>query len=51
MDLIANADYIIDMGIDEDNNAGEILACGSLEDIINSQNSLTGKYLAQKELF
>ena len=51
LDLIANADYIIDMGIDEDNNAGEILACGSLEDIINSQNSLTGKYLAQKELF
>ena len=50
LDLIANADYIIDIGIDEDNNAGEILACGRLEDIINSKQSLTGKYLAEKKL-
>jgi excinuclease UvrABC ATPase subunit len=27
------------------------LARGSLEDIINSKSSLTGKYLAEKELF
>ena len=50
LDLIANADYIIDIGIDEDNNAGEILACGCLEDIINSKQSLTGKYLSEKKL-
>ena len=50
LDLIANADYIIDMGIDDNYDGGEILACGSLEDIINSKNSLTGKYLAEKEL-
>ena len=50
LDLIANADYIIDIGIGEDNNAGEILACGSLEDIINTKESLTGKYLAEKDL-
>ncbi|WP_295589018.1 ATP-binding cassette domain-containing protein [uncultured Methanobrevibacter sp.] len=44
LDLIANADYIIDIGIDG-NVAGEVLACGSLEDIISSDDSLTGKYL------
>ena len=51
LDLIANADYIIDIGIDDDNCGGEILACGSLEDIINTPESLTGKYLAEKDLF
>ena len=50
LDLIANADYIIDIGIDEDYFGGEILSCGSLKDIINSKHSLTGKYLAEKEL-
>ena len=44
LDLIANADYIIDIGI-EGNVAGEVLACGSLEDVISSEGSLTGKYL------
>ena len=44
LDLIANADYIIDIGI-EGNVAGEVLACGSLEDVISSECSLTGKYL------
>lgn len=51
LDLIANADYIIDMGISDDDVAGEILAEGSIETVVNSKNSLTGKYLAEKELF
>lgn len=51
LDLIANADYIVDIGIDDDNNAGKIMASGSLEDIIGSKESLTGRYLAEKELF
>ena len=50
LDLIANADYIIDIGIDDEFIGGEILAMGSLEDIINSEKSLTGKYLLEKEL-
>ena len=50
LDLIANADYIIDMGIDDSYAAGEILVSGSLNDIIECEKSLTGKYLAQKEL-
>ena len=50
LDLIANADYIIDIGIDENYFGGDILANGSLKDIIDSPKSLTGKYLAEKEL-
>ena len=50
LDLIANADYIIDIGIDDDFCGGEILASGSLEEIIKSEKSLTGRYLAGKNL-
>ncbi len=49
LDLIANADYIIDIGIDGNYNGGEILANGSLDDVLKSKNSLTAKYLIQKE--
>lgn len=48
LDLIANADYIIDIGIDENYMGGEILVAGSLEDIIDCEESLTGKYLSEK---
>ena len=48
LDLIANADYIIDIGIDEENCGGEILATGSLEEIMSSKKSITGKYLSEK---
>jgi excinuclease ABC subunit A len=50
LDLIANADYVIDIGIDDDHFGGDILAEGSVEDIAKSKKSLTGKYLAQKKL-
>ena len=50
LDLIANADYIIDIGIDDNNWGGDILASGSLNEIVNSKDSLTGKYLAEKGL-
>ena len=49
LDLIANADHIIDIGIDDGNRGGEILATGSLNDIMGSKNSLTGKYLAERD--
>ena len=50
LDLIANADYIIDIGIDDDYFGGEVLAEGSLKDIIDCKESLTGRYLAEKGL-
>lgn len=45
LDLIKNADYIVDMGPDGGLNGGEIVAKGVLEDIILSNNSKTSKYL------
>ena len=48
LDLIANADYIVDIGIDDDNCGGKIMATGSLEDIVSSKSSLTGKYLDER---
>lgn len=50
LDLIANADYIIDIGIDEDYRGGEILVAGSLKEIMDCEESLTGKYLSEKDL-
>lgn len=49
LDLISNADYIIDIGIDENHFGGDILAYGTLDDIINSKKSITAKYL--REIF
>ena len=45
LDLIKNADYIVDMGPDGGLNGGEIVSQGVLEDIISSKNSKTAKYL------
>lgn len=39
------ADFIIDLGPGAGETGGRIVAQGSLEDIINSKDSLTGKYL------
>jgi len=45
-DVIRNADYIVDFGLYAGKNGGEIVAQGSLEDIVNSDKSITGKYLS-----
>lgn len=43
------ADYIIEVGPGAGGNGGEIVACGSPEEIINNPNSLTGAYLSGKK--
>ncbi|MDY6975081.1 MAG: excinuclease ABC subunit UvrA [Pseudomonadota bacterium] len=48
-DAIREADYIVDIGPGAGVHGGEIIAEGSLEDIKNSEYSLTGKYLSGKE--
>ena len=48
-DTIRSADYIVDVGPKAGKHGGEIVACGSVQDIINSPNSITGKYLSGKE--
>lgn len=45
LDLLANADYIIDMGPSGGVNGGEIVAEGTLDDIIKNSRSRTARYL------
>lgn len=45
-DAIRHADHIIDIGPGAGVHGGQIVAQGSLEDILAAENSLTGKYLS-----
>ena len=45
-ETIRSADYIIDIGPGAGVYGGEIVAKGSLDDIISSERSITGKYLS-----
>ena len=45
LDVIRNADYIIDMGPGGGVEGGRFVAAGTLEYILNAPQSLTGKYL------
>jgi excinuclease ABC subunit A len=47
-EIMRNADHFIDLGPLAGENGGEIVAQGSLEDILNSK-TLTGKYLSGKK--
>ncbi len=45
IDVIKQADYIIDMGPDGGNKGGEVVAQGTIEDIIKAKRGYTWKYL------
>ncbi|MDP3940770.1 MAG: excinuclease ABC subunit UvrA [bacterium] len=45
LDVIKNADWIIDLGPEGGDKGGEIVATGSPEDIATNPNSHTGRYL------
>lgn len=45
LDLIANSDYIIDMGPGSGNDGGRVIAVGTPQQIANAKDSYTGKYL------
>ena len=45
LDVIKNSDYIIDMGPEGGYLGGEVIAKGTVHDIINSKKSITGMYL------
>jgi excinuclease ABC subunit A len=49
MDVIKVADYIIDVGMEGGNGGGEILFCGSPEELITNKKSYTAEFL-KKEL-
>ncbi len=45
LDVIKTADYIIDLGPEGGNGGGEVVACGTPEDVAKCEKSYTGKYL------
>ncbi|HHH51211.1 MAG TPA: excinuclease ABC subunit A, partial [Campylobacterales bacterium] len=51
LDMIKNADYIIDMGLEGGNKGGDIIAMGSPEEVAKTYKetgSYTGKYLVEE---
>lgn len=48
-EMIKAADYIVDIGPGAGEHGGEVVACGSLQDIESAKNSLTGDYLAGRK--
>jgi len=46
---ILSADHIIDIGPGAGEHGGEIVVAGTLEDVIKTENSLTGQYLSGKK--
>ncbi|HFE9701720.1 excinuclease ABC subunit UvrA [Clostridium perfringens] len=44
-DTMREADYIVDIGPGAGEHGGEIVAKGTLDEIMSNENSLTGKYL------
>ena len=45
MELIAQADWIIDMGLEGGTNGGEMVFCGTPRDLLKCDTSKTAKYL------
>ena len=45
-DTIRQADYLVDIGPKAGVNGGQIVAQGSVQDLINSPDSITGKFLS-----
>lgn len=48
-DTMKAADYIVDIGPGAGEHGGEVVAVGTLEEIANCENSITGQYLSGKK--
>ena len=48
LDVIKSADYIIDIGLEGGDKGGEVVACGTPEELIKNKESITAKYLKDK---
>jgi excinuclease ABC subunit A len=48
MEVIKSADYIIDLGPEGGERGGEVVACGTPEELIQNQASYTGQFLRRK---
>ena len=47
-DTMLAADYLVDIGPLAGEHGGEVIACGTPQEVMNNENSLTGKYLTGK---
>ena len=47
LDMIANSDYIVDMGPGGGESGGRIVACGTPEEVAANAESITGRYLRE----
>ena len=45
LDVVKNADWIIDLGPGGGENGGNVVAAGTVSDIMKEKNSYTGQYL------
>ena len=48
MEVIKSADYIIDLGPEGGENGGEVIGCGTPEELVQNPLSYTGQYLKKK---
>ena len=48
LDVVKCADHVIDLGPDGGDKGGNLVACGTPENIVKCSNSITGKYLKEK---
>ena len=46
LDVIKTADYVIDLGPEGGHRGGELIACGTPEEIVECESSHTGRFLA-----
>lgn len=47
-DTMMAADYIVDIGPGAGSHGGEVVACGTAEEIMKNENSVTGAYLSRR---
>ena len=50
LDMIANADYVIDLGPGGGEAGGRVVVCGTPEEVASCPESVTGRYLAEELL-
>ena len=47
LEVIKTADHVIDLGPEGGHNGGQLLACGTPEEVAACQASYTGRFLAE----
>ena len=48
LDVIKSADYVLDLGPEGGDRGGEVIACGTPEEVAKNPKSYTGQYLARE---